>query len=126
MPEVEAPDSLPAIPPPPGKLWDCLIVPVTLVMSTIPNRQIKNFFIIFISNLHFEARKEAKLGTKPKFLVVLSGFYFHRYNYTFFFLHEFEGHMYSKCIANEEISVHSCENMIKVLRLRVSWFIKFY
>lgn len=125
MPEVVAPDSLPAIPPPPGKLWDCLIVPVTLVVSTIPNRQIKDCFIIFMSNLHFEARKEAKLGTKPKLLVVLR-FYFNRHNYTFFFLHEFEGHMYRKCIANEEISVHSCENMIKVLRLRVSWFIKFY
>ena len=122
MPEVEAPDSLPAIPPPPGKLWDCLIVLVTLVVSTIPNRQIKNCFIIFMSNLHFEARKEAKLGTKSKFLVVISiGIITH-----FFFLHEFEGHMYRKCIANEEISVHSCENMIKVLRLRVSWFLKFY
>lgn len=110
MPEVEAPDSLPAIPPPPGKLWDCLIVPVTLVVSTIPNRQIKNCFIIFMSNLHFEARKEAKLGTKPKFLVVLR-FYFHRYNYNFFF---FCMNLRVTCTANALQTKRSASTRVKI------------
>lgn len=111
MPEVEAPDSLPAIPPPPGKLWDCLIVLVTLVVSTIPNRQIKNCFIIFMSNLHFEARKEAKLGTKPKFLVVLR-FYFHRYNYTFFFF--FCMNLRVTCNANALQTKRSASTRVKI------------
>lgn len=110
MPEVEAPDSLPAIPPPPGKLWDCLIVPVTLVVSTIPNRQIKNCFIIFMTNLHFEARKEAKLGTKPKFLVVLR-FYFHRYNYNFFF---FCMNLRVTCTANALQTKRSASTRVKI------------
>lgn len=110
MPEVEAPDSLPAIPPPPGKLWDCLIVPVTLVVSTIPNRQIKNCFIIFMSNLHFEARKEAKLGTKPKFLVVLR-FYFHRHYYTFFF---FCMNLRVTCTANALQTKRSVSTRVKI------------
>lgn len=111
MPEVEAPDSLPAIPPPPpGKLWDCLIVSVTLVVSTIQNRQIKNCFIIFMSNLHFEARKEAKLGTKPKFLVVLK-FYFHRYNYNFFF---FCMNLRVTCTANALQTKRSASTRVKI------------
>lgn len=109
MPEVEAPDSLPAIPPPPGKLWDCLIVPVTLVVSTIPNRQIKNCFIIFMSNLHFEARKEAKLGTKPKLLVVLR-FYFNRHNYTFFFCMNLR----VTCTANALQTKRSASTRVKI------------
>lgn len=110
MPEVEAPDSLPAIPPPPGKLWDCLIVSVTLVVSTIQNRQIKNCFIIFMTNLHFEARKEAKLGTKPKFLVVLR-FYFHRYNYNFFF---FCMNLRVTCTANALQTKRSASTRVKI------------
>lgn len=111
MPEVVAPDSLPAIPPPPGKLWDCLIVPVTLVVSTIPNRQIKNCFIIFMTNLHFEARKEAKLGSKPKFLVVLR-FYFHRYNYKFFFF--FCMNLRVTCTANALQTKRSASTRVKI------------
>lgn len=110
MPEVEAPDSLPAIPPPPGKLWDCLIVSVTLVVSTIQNRQIKNCFIIFMTNLHFEARKEAKLGSKPKFLVVLR-FYFHRYNYNFFF---FCMNLRVTCTANALQTKRSASTRVKI------------